>query len=758
MQQLNAYDYSVIGVYFLILLVFGFWLSRRAARSIEHYFLGGRQLPWWALGMSGTASWFDITGTALIVSFLYMLGPRGIYIEFRGGACLVLACMLAFTGKWHRRSGCMTEAEWMEFRFGSGPGARFARIVKAVGAIAGAVGMIAYMVKGVGTFLPMFLPFSPIQCALLMVGVATLYTMASGFYGVVVTDVIQTLVILIVVGVITFMAVSHAGDIPDVDAFAERVTQRDFEPSAAAVRTQWTSSVPYWKVPMQEGYEPYGLLTLFAMMYLFRQILEGMRSGGDQRYFGARNERECGLLSAMWGGLIMVRWPMMMGFALLGLFLVDEFFGKRGERPEEVLREARMVILEDALAKAAPNVPFDLNPARHAKDVLPVSKWPEAARAANEAGDPSILSDRLAAILGDHAEPKLARLVELFGANWPAELERLSEQHKQITRIVPKSRWGDIVANVTRDEVLAGKLKSILGEDEFETKLNLISYEGTVHAERILPAVLLHRIPIGLRGLLLVALLAASMSTFDSNVNGATAFFIRDLYQRHVRPRAANRELIIASYAFGLLIVAAGFGLASIADNINKIWGWIIMSLFAGMLVPGILRLYWWRFNAGGVVASSVVGSIWPFVQYFFLDTLTEWHQFLSVMTATLVAAIVGTFLTRPTPRDTLARFYKLTRPFGWWKPMKDTLPADVQDAVRKEHRHDILTVPIAIVTQVTLYMLPMQLVIRSWNDFAVTLVIFLVALFGMYKIWYKNLPPRREGVPTLAEIEAGHL
>ncbi len=49
MQHLNALDYTAIGVYFLILIFFGFYLATRASRSLEDYFLGGRKLPWWAL-------------------------------------------------------------------------------------------------------------------------------------------------------------------------------------------------------------------------------------------------------------------------------------------------------------------------------------------------------------------------------------------------------------------------------------------------------------------------------------------------------------------------------------------------------------------------------------------------------------------------------------------------------------------------------------------------------------------------------------
>jgi hypothetical protein len=51
-----------------------------------------------------------------------------------------------------------------------------------------------------------------------------------------------------------------------------------------------------------------------------------------------------------------------------------------------------------------------------------------------------------------------------------------------------------------------------------------------------------------------------------------------------------------------------------------------------------------------------------------------------------------------------------------------------------------------------------MQLVIRSWNSFLVTAAIFLVGATGVYKFWYKNLPPAREGVPTIEEIDTGQI
>ena len=88
MQALSSLDYGIIGLFLVVTVVAGFWMTRRAAGSLDDYFLGGRSIPWYFLGISGMAAWFDLTGTMIITSFLYMLGPRGLYIEFRGGAVL----------------------------------------------------------------------------------------------------------------------------------------------------------------------------------------------------------------------------------------------------------------------------------------------------------------------------------------------------------------------------------------------------------------------------------------------------------------------------------------------------------------------------------------------------------------------------------------------------------------------------------------------------------------------------------------------
>ena len=663
MGSLNSIDYGVIIFYLGFLIAMGFYLKNKASQSLEDYFLGGRKLPWWALGITGMAQFLDITGTMIIVSFLYMLGPRGLFIEFRGGAVLILTVMLLWSGKWHRRSRCITNAEWMVYRFGDGFGGQFARTVQAIAGIVSTLGMLAYLVKGVGLFLSMFFPFTPLQCSLIMIGVATLYTVISGFYGVVYTDLFQSLIILGAVIGITTMAILKLGSSEELVALSQEVTGN----------SGWITSKLSWETQMPKGYEMYRHLMIFAMFYLMRNIFFGMGSGGEPKYFGARNDRECGTLTFLWTWLMMFRWPMMMSFAILGLFLV--------------------------------------------KDIFP---------------DQSVLT----------------QAAELIKAHFPD---------------IEQSRWADITAGIKLNPEnyspqLVDGLKAIL-QDDWQNKLQMLSFEGTVNPERILPAVILFNIPTGCRGLILVALLAASMSTFDFIVNMTAGFFTRDVYQRYIRPKAGNKELIYATWIFIVALVGTGFLFGYSVKSINEIWDWFIMALGGGLVVGMTLRFYWWRFNGAAFAIGTAIGMIGAVVirvvtnnlaedaQYMFAGIDLVWFlvdprgQFLLTMAIGFAGSIFGTYVTKPTDRKVLEHFYQTTRPFGWWKPLKDCLPEDVQQRMKKEHFYDVLSLPFAIVWQVTLFLLPMQLIIRSWNAFFITLVIFAISLVGLYFFWYRQLP-----------------
>ncbi|MEN8255405.1 MAG: sodium:solute symporter [Verrucomicrobiota bacterium] len=654
MKYLTLVDYVVIFVYFAILLFIGWYLKSRASKNIEHYFLGGKKLPWWALGLSGMAAWLDMTGTMIIVSFLYLLGPRGLYVELRGGVGLVLVFMMIWVGKWHRRSGVMTGAEWMVFRFGRCKWGTFARLSQVFAQLVFSVGMLAYAIKGIGLFLSMFLPFSPMVCSLIIIVITTIYTLQAGFYGVVVTDIFQAACILGGVVFVVVLAVAKSSGV-DLGAVATSVTGN----------TQWTTTALQWKTEMPPGYENYSLLAMVAAFYMLKTLVQGAGIPGDSKYFGAKNSRECGLLSMMSGVTLMIRWPLMIGFAILGIFLVRDMF------PDQ------SVLLEAA----------------------------------------NLIKLHVGNIENIHWTGTLSKIIN-NPAGYPAEM--------------------------------IDGLRQLLG-DNWAMKLNLLSHEGTVNPERILPAVLLFQIPPALKGLILVALLSAAMSTISIAVNMTTAFVIRDLYQAYIRPHAHNRELIYASYLTTVLLVLAGIAMAYSTANINDIWGWLMMGLGGGLIIPLGLRFYWWRFNGGGFAIGTFVGIIAAILQRIFLHGLPEWQQFSLTVAVGLAGSILGTYLTAPTNKDALDEFFRKTRPFGFWKPFHGLLSPEMRTAMLKEHKNDLAALPFAVVWQITMFLLPMQLMIKSFKDFGVTLVLFLIACAGLYKFWYLNLDSPTEIIEEAA-------
>ncbi len=670
MHFLAPLDYVIIFGYLGVSLVVGLLMSRKASASIDNYFLAGRSLPWYLLGIAGMANWFDLTGTMIITSFLYMLGPRGLYIEFRGGACLVLAFMLAFTGKWHRRSGCMTGASWMTYRFGEGRAAESVRLLTAGLAILSSVMMLAYLIRGASLFLGMVFPFPPAQTTLVLIIVSTLYTMGAGFYGVVLTDLVQGVIIVFACVIIGVMAWQMVPNPAGLAATAAEVTGN----------MDWTDSRLSAHTAMPTGYKEYEPLFMMAMFYLLRNVLGGLGSGAETRYFAARNDRECGLQSFLQGLMVMFRWPLMIGFAVMGIYLVK-------------------------------------------------SLYPDAS------------SVHQAADLVHRYHP------ETGAASW-----------HDLTNGIINAPAGE------SPELIAG-LRSLLGE-HWQGKLPLVGIHGSINPEQILPAVLLNNVPLGVRGLLVVAMFAAMMSCKNGLVNSASAFFVKDIYQNFLRPAAANRELILMSYLSTLGVVITGFYFGMVATSINDIWGWIIMSLTAGGLAPGLLRLYWWRCNAWGTFGGLLLGAVGAITQRVFDPAMPEWTQFVVMTSLSFVGTVGGSLLTAPTAALTLRNFYRTTRPFGWWGPLRGEFQGEQRVAIDTENRNDILTVPFALLWQVTLFLLPMQLVIKAYASFFMTLPLFLIGLAGMYWFWWRQLfsgPTSGASTlpvvePQLAEAGTGHV
>ena len=651
--MLTTIDYIVIVVYSAALITMGVLLARKASGGLEEYFLGGRKLPWYFLGCSGMATWFDVTGTMVITSFLFMIGPKALFVGFRGDAVLVLVFLLCFTAKWHRRSGVLTGAEWMQFRFGQGADANAARLLTAIVSILPVIGLIAYLMKGTGLFLSMFFPFPPEVCAGVLIFIAVIYTMMSGFYGVVISDVIQSMLIFIsalVLGIIAFTMIDSTGAINDL---AQQLTGV----------ANWASSTPAMHIEFPAGlagseYDVYRFLGLAMGFFLVQSTVFGLASGADQKYFAARSDKDVAKLNLLIGWLISIRWPMMIGLAVLGLFLVNDTFEDRS-----VIKETSSVIR----------------------------------------------------------------------AHYP-DLEK-SAWHSTTTRLISHPE--------EFDPALISSLETTLG-DQWKMKLPLVGYEGFTDPERILPAVILNYVPTGIIGIILVTALAATMSTFDSTLNAASSFVVKDIYQKWFRPDSSDRALVRVAWITTASIAVIGFFAGLNFSSINHVWDWVLMSLMTGLYVPNFLRLYWWRMNGWGVAFGMGFGAIAAISQTVVFPEFPYWAKFLYVSVIAFSGTIAGCLMTKPTDMETLVHFYKKTRPFGLWGPVRKHLREEQIAYIDSENRRDALSIPFAFFYQVMLFLIPMQIIIHSFSSLAWSGPIFVVSCLGLYFIWWKNQRPDR--------------
>jgi len=316
-------DIIIIVVYLSAIVVVGLVMQKKASAGIDSYFLGNRKLPWWALGASGMASNTDIAGTMINTAFIYALGTKGFFIEIRGGVTLIMAFLMVFMGKWNRRSQVMTQAEWMHFRFGTKKEGDVARIISAIASIIMTVAMVTYFVIGAGKFVGDFLGIHPLYASILMIILAMTYTIASGLYGVVWTDVFQGIFIF---GVIIYISVLAMTTVDLPDEFLVSVPMMDG--SFTAIKTtlaEWSRMTPPQEMNMPEGstFSIYNLFGIAIMFYLFKVTLEGASGAGGymlQRYFAARSDREAGLLSLFWTCLLAFRWPLIASFAMFGIY------------------------------------------------------------------------------------------------------------------------------------------------------------------------------------------------------------------------------------------------------------------------------------------------------------------------------------------------------------------------------------------------------------------------------------------------------
>jgi len=127
-------------------------------------------------------------------------------------------------------------------------------------------------------------------------------------------------------------------------------------------------------------------------------------------------------------------------------------------------------------------------------------------------------------------------------------------------------------------------------------------------------------------------------------------------------------------------------------------------------------------------------------VQRLVFPEVPEYVSFGFASGFSLIGTILGTYMTRPTEESVLSNFYKITRPFGFWNPVRKYLPPTVMEKINKENRRDIISTFFAVPWQVVLFLSMMMIIMKSWNTLFVLLGILAVLSVALYFNWFRHL------------------
>ncbi len=605
---MHTVDLAIVAVYLVLMSAVGWWVSRRASRNSESYFLAGKSLPWWLIGVAHGSSGVDITGTMWFVMMFFIYGVKGVWLLWIWPLFNVVFRMM-YLGTWVRRSNVLTGAEWMRTRFGDSRGAELAYLSVVVYALVHVIGFLCYAFRGIAEFAKPFFPWD-VPCeaygtaVLLITGT---YCVVGGMYSVVMNDLIQLgLIIVAAIGVAVIAIVT-------------------IQPQQilAAVPPGWDQLFSGWKLDLDWSR---------LMPALHERVTAPVANGGD-------------------------------GYSLFLLFTGMLFF----------------------------------------KGVLVSAAGPTPNYAIQH-----VLSTR---------SPREAALENMMMA---------------IVSLAPRFL---LIAAI-----------AVIGIVFFSPELTqLISTRGKeAKFEEILPRVLNSGyIPIGFRGILIAALLAAFMSTFVSTVNSGAAYVVNDIYKRYVRSDAPPRRYVALGWITSSVVILLGIGFGFVTRDVHTITKWITSSLIPAFVVPNVMKWHWWRFNGYGFFAGMASGTAAALVVPRLAPQIHEVFNFLFILGFSGAVSVIVCLLTPPEPRKVLDSFYRCVRPWGFWRPVYEQCRAsDAGFEPNRDFRRDCFNIAVGLAWQTAMVTAPIYLVIQHWKEFTISLAVFGFTSVILKFTWYDRLGP----------------
>lgn len=297
-MQLDWVDWTVVAVYGVLTLTLGFWFTRRAGRSLEDFFVAGRSLPWWLAGTSIAATWFATDAPLAAASLVRQQGVFANWLWWYEAAGILM--LVFFYAHLWRRAEVLTDVEFIELRYSGRP----ASVLRGFGAVYQGIlknaVVMGWVMLAMVKFSQVLLGWNAVTTLTVCIALALSYTVASGLWGVVVTDLLQftagMLGSLTLAGIVLWRLGGPRGMADEVAALPDApVGVLDLVPQPAHLSSLEMAS--------------------FLCLILFLWTRSGQGDGYlAQRLFATRDERQS-TLAALWfafAGTVLLTWPWII--------------------------------------------------------------------------------------------------------------------------------------------------------------------------------------------------------------------------------------------------------------------------------------------------------------------------------------------------------------------------------------------------------------------------------------------------------------
>ncbi len=339
---MHIVDVAIIILYIILTLGVGVWVSKKASAGLDSYFLGGKTIKWYYLGLSNGSGMFDVSGTAWMVGILFLYGVKSFMFMWMWPIWNQVFVMM-FLAVWIRRSKVMTGSEWILTRFGDDKAGRASHLIVAIFAVVASIGFIAYFFEGAGKFMTVILPWdvsltiaqttllnSEQTYALLIIFFTTIYTIKGGMFSVVTTEVLQYL-IMVLAGVLVAGYTFYAFTDVEVNQLIPEEWKNVF------FGNQLTG---FWSGDYQEfnrlidtqGYKMFGAFIGMTLFKGFFSSVAGPTPGYDmQRILSTRNVKDAAYMSGFTNLVLFIpRYLLIGGIVLIGLAFIAPQMAEAG--------------------------------------------------------------------------------------------------------------------------------------------------------------------------------------------------------------------------------------------------------------------------------------------------------------------------------------------------------------------------------------------------------------------------------------------